>query len=62
MNIGEAQRDAPELGYKVILVSDALAGHARGLHEPTLPTFFEFGDVRPSREILALLESRSVQE
>jgi hypothetical protein len=53
-------RDAAELGYKVILVSDALAGHAHGLHEATLATFYRiFGDVRPSREILALLESRS---
>jgi nicotinamidase-related amidase len=55
-------RDAAELGYKVILVSDALAGHAHGLHEATLATFYRiFGDVRPSREILALLESRSAQ-
>jgi ureidoacrylate peracid hydrolase len=49
-------RDAAELGYKVILVSDALAGHAHGLHEATLATFYRiFGDVRPSREVLELL-------
>jgi nicotinamidase-related amidase len=49
-------RDAAELGYKVIMVSDALAGHAHGLHEATLATFYRiFGDVRPSSEIIALL-------
>jgi nicotinamidase-related amidase len=49
-------RDAAELEYKVILVSDALAGHAHGLHEATLATFYRiFGDVRPSEEIETLL-------
>jgi ureidoacrylate peracid hydrolase len=49
-------RDAVELGYKVIMVSDALSGHAHGLHEATLATFYRiFGDVRPSSEIVALL-------
>lgn len=49
-------RDAVELGYKVILVSDALAGHAHGLHEATLATFYRiFGDVRTSGEIVAML-------
>lgn len=49
-------RDAAELGYKVIMVSDALAGHAHGLHEATLATFYRiFGDVRPSSEIIELL-------
>jgi hypothetical protein len=43
---------AAELEYKVILVSEALSGHARGLHEATLATFYRiFGDVRPSNEI-----------
>jgi nicotinamidase-related amidase len=51
-------RDAAELEYKVILVSDALSGHAHGLHEATLATFYRiFGDVRPSREIVKLLRS-----
>jgi isochorismate hydrolase len=45
-------RDAAELDYKVIMVSDALSGHAHGLHEATLATFYRiFGDVRPSDEI-----------
>ena len=32
-------RDATELDYKVIMISDALSGHAHGLHEATLATF-----------------------
>ena len=49
-------RDAAELEYKVVLVSDALSGHAHGLHEATLATFYRiFGDVRPSGEIVRLL-------
>jgi len=50
-------RDAAELDYKVILVSDALSGHAHGLHEATLATFYRiFGDVRPSAEVIELLD------
>ena len=53
-------RDAAELDYKVILVSDCLSGHAHGLHEATLATFYRiFGDVRPSAEIIDLLEATS---
>jgi nicotinamidase-related amidase len=49
-------RDAAELDYKVIMVSDGLSGHAHGLHEATLATFYRiFGDVRPSAEIIELL-------
>ena len=49
-------RDAVELGYKVIMVSDALSGHAHGLHEASLATFYRiFGDVRPGNEIMELL-------
>jgi nicotinamidase-related amidase len=51
-----AARDAYELGYKVIMVSDALTGHANGLHEASLATIFRnFGDVRPTFDILQLL-------
>lgn len=51
-------RDAVELDYKVIMVSDALSGQAHGLHEATLATFYRiFGDVRPSGEVLALLSA-----
>jgi nicotinamidase-related amidase len=53
-------RDAAELEYKVILVSDALSGHAHGLHEATLATFYRiFGDVRPAHEIIELLGAAS---
>lgn len=49
-------RDAAELEYKVIMISDALSGHAHGLHEATLATFYRiFGDVRPCEEIIQLL-------
>ena len=50
-------RDAAELQYKVVMVSDALAGQAHGLHEATLATFYRiFGDVRPSHEVASLLD------
>jgi ureidoacrylate peracid hydrolase len=49
-------RDAYELDYKVIMVSDALKGHANGLHEASLATIFRnFGDVRPSEEVVRML-------
>jgi ureidoacrylate peracid hydrolase len=49
-------RDAAELEYKVVLISDALSGHAHGLHEATLATFYRiFGDVRPSEEVIRLI-------
>jgi ureidoacrylate peracid hydrolase len=49
-------RDATEFGYKVIMISDALSGHAHGLHEATLATFYRiFGDVRPSDEVIKLV-------
>jgi nicotinamidase-related amidase len=49
-------RDAAELEYRVIMISDALSGHAHGLHEATLATFYRiFGDVRPSEEVIRLL-------
>jgi ureidoacrylate peracid hydrolase len=52
-------RDAVELEYKVILVSDALSGQAHGLHEATLATFYRiFGDVRPSAEVIGLLQDQ----
>jgi nicotinamidase-related amidase len=53
-------RDATELGYRVIMISDALSGNAHGLHEATLATFYRiFGDVRPSSEIVELLSDRA---
>ena len=48
-------RDAGELDYKVIMISDALSGQAHG-HEATLATFYRiFGDVRPSEDVIRLL-------
>lgn len=53
-------RDAAELEYKVIMISDALSGHAHGLHDATLATFYRiFGDVRPSDEVSRLLRYRA---
>ncbi|HSE61435.1 MAG TPA: isochorismatase family cysteine hydrolase [Candidatus Saccharimonadales bacterium] len=50
-------RDAAELDYKVIMVSDAMQGHAWGLHEAALATFFRvYGDVRPTKEVIRLIE------
>ena len=49
-------RDAVELGYRAIMVSDAMRGYAFGLHEASLTTFYRiFGDVRPTSEILSLI-------
>jgi hypothetical protein len=43
------------------MVSDALNGHAHGLHEATLSTFYRiFGDVRPSIEVEELLAGGSI--
>ena len=60
-------RDATELDYKVIMISDALSGHAHGLHEATLATFYRiFGDVRPAGEVIGLLamssDSRAISD
>jgi nicotinamidase-related amidase len=51
-------RDATELDYKVVMISDALSGHAHGLHEATLATFYRiFGDVRPSSQVIELVSA-----
>ena len=51
-------RDAVELGYRVIMISDLNAGHGHGLHEAALTTFYRtFGDVRPLKEVVQLLEN-----
>ena len=53
-----AARDAVELGYRVVMVSDALAGHAHGLSEASLTTIFRiFGDVRSASEVFALVNA-----
>lgn len=49
-------RDAAELDYKVIMVSDAMHGHAHGLGEAALATFFRvYGDVRTADDVLGLI-------
>ncbi len=49
-------RDAVELGYRIVMISDANSGHAHGLHEASLATIYRcFGDVRPSQEVLQLI-------
>jgi ureidoacrylate peracid hydrolase len=49
-------RDACELGYRVTMVSDALWGQSFGVHESSLAVFFRnFGDVRPTDEVVELL-------
>jgi nicotinamidase-related amidase len=54
-------RDACELGYRVIMVSDACTGRLHGLHEAALATFYRsFGDVRPVSDLLALIGQEGV--
>jgi len=49
-------RDAAELQYKVIMVSDALIGQSLELDRATLTTFFRcYGDVRPATSIVEIL-------
>ena len=51
-------RDAMQLGYKTVIVSDACATRSDAEHLGTLVTFLtSFGDVRTAKETLALLGS-----
>ncbi|MGH1540025.1 MAG: cysteine hydrolase family protein [Arenicella sp.] len=53
-------RDAVELGYQVIFLSDLNAGHGHGLHEASLTTFYRaFGDVRPFSEMREIIKNHS---
>lgn len=48
--------DAAEDGFRVVVISDACAGHGHGLHEASLTTFYRcFDDVRPASEIIGLI-------
>lgn len=50
-------RDASTLGHRVVLVADATATGTDEAHNATLRTVYRsFGDVRPTDEILALLD------
>jgi nicotinamidase-related amidase len=49
-------RDAVEVGFEAIVISDAVVGHSFGAHEASLAVIFRnFGDVRPSAEVVDLL-------
>lgn len=50
--------DGATLGYKVTMVSDAMQGQSYGLGEAHMATFFRvYGDVRPSTEVIALIQN-----
>lgn len=50
-------RDAMQLGYKTIMVSDANAARSDAEHSAALLTFLVgFGDVRPADEVIAMIE------
>jgi len=51
-------RDAMMLDFKVVMVEDCCAALSMAEHQATLETFIQqFGDVRSSQEVLALLDS-----
>ncbi|MFD3654635.1 isochorismatase family protein [Streptomyces sp. NPDC058620] len=51
-------RDAWTLGYRVVMVADANATGRDQDHNATLHTIYRsFGDVRPTRDVIALIES-----
>lgn len=53
-------RDASTLGYRVIMVADANAGTSDATHNATLHTIYRsFGDVRPTAEVIALLNKEA---
>lgn len=50
-------RDAAELQYQVTMVSDALVGWSEQYNQATFATFFRcYGDVRPSDDVIRLIE------
>jgi nicotinamidase-related amidase len=52
-------RDAAELHYKVIMVSDALIGWTEEQNQATFATFFRcYGDVRPALDVKRLIKDR----
>ena len=51
-------RDAATLGFRVVMVADGTAAGSDEVHNATLHTVYRtYGDVRPTDEILGLLES-----
>ncbi|WP_309647405.1 isochorismatase family cysteine hydrolase [Nocardioides sp.] len=56
-------RDASTLGFRVVLVADGCAAVRDQDHNATLHTVYRsFGDVRPTEDLLALIESGAVAE
>ena len=56
-------RDAMQLGYKTIMVSDANAARSDAEHQAALLTFAaSFGDVRTTEEVVALIEAGSAAD
>ncbi|GEP37245.1 hydrolase [Nocardioides psychrotolerans] len=54
-------RDASTLGYRVVVVADGCAAMRDQDHNATLHTLYRsFGDVRPTTEVLALIEAGAV--
>lgn len=50
-------RDAMQLGFKTVMISDANAARSDTEHTAVLSSFIHsFGDVRPTSEVIALLE------
>lgn len=53
-------RDASTMGFRVVMVADANAARRDQDHNATLHTFYRtFGDVRPTSEVLGMIESTS---
>jgi len=51
-------RDASALDYRVIMVADANAARRDQDHNATLHTIYSsFGDVRPTAEVIGVIES-----
>ena len=54
-------RDAMQLGFKTVMVSDANAARTDAEHTATLSSFIHsFGDVRPTSEVVGLLEESAI--
>nr|BFE30617.1 cysteine hydrolase [Actinomadura rugatobispora] len=56
-------RDASTLGFRVVMVADANAARCDRDHNATLHTIYRsFGDVRPSTDVLTMIEAASRRE
>lgn len=56
-------RDAMQLGFRTVMVSDANAARTEEEHRATLTSFIQaFGDVRTTDDVIGLLESGAAQD